>query len=45
MRDSESWLVRENRNDAPLLFDGQGRAKASHGAVIKALAARRKARG
>lgn len=45
MRDSESWLVRENRNDAPLLFDGQGRAKSSHGAVIKALAARRRAQG
>jgi endo-1,4-beta-xylanase len=45
MRDSESWLVRENRNDAPLLFDGQGRAKAGHEAVIKALAARRKAQG
>ena len=27
LRDPDSWLVRENRADTPLLFDAQGRPK------------------
>ncbi|MBX3481765.1 MAG: endo-1,4-beta-xylanase [Caulobacter sp.] len=37
VRDSDSWLVQENRGDAPLLFDGAGRPKAALQAVEAAL--------
>lgn len=37
LRDSDSWLKRENGSDAPLLFDAQGRPKTAFGAVVKAL--------
>lgn len=39
VRDPESWLVRENRSDAPLLFDGEGQPKAAFRAVEAALRA------
>jgi len=37
LRDPDSWLVRENRADTPLLFDGQGRPKAAAAAWEQAL--------
>ncbi len=37
LRDSDSWLKRENGSDAPLLFDGAGTPKPAFGAVVKAL--------
>jgi endo-1,4-beta-xylanase len=37
IRDGDSWLARENRADAPLLFDDAGRAKASFSALAGAL--------
>jgi len=38
-RDPESWLVKENSADTPLLFDAQGRAKPALRAVEAALRA------
>jgi endo-1,4-beta-xylanase len=37
LRDRDSWLTRENRADAPTLFDDNGRPKATFGAVVQAL--------
>ncbi|NBB14682.1 1,4-beta-xylanase [Caulobacter sp. SLTY] len=37
VRDPDSWLVREDASDAPLLFDGQGRAKGTFRALEAAL--------
>lgn len=37
LRDTDSWLTRENNRDAPLLFDNAGRPKPAYGAVVKAL--------
>lgn len=37
LRDSDSWLKRENAADTPLLFDAQGRAKPAYGALVEAL--------
>ena len=37
VRDPDSWLARENGSDTPLLFDGQGRAKAAFRALEAAL--------
>jgi endo-1,4-beta-xylanase len=37
LRDSDSWLKRENGADSPLLFDAAGQAKPSFGAVVAAL--------
>jgi len=37
LRDSDSWLKRENASDAPLLFDAAGTPKAAFGEVVKAL--------
>jgi len=40
LRDSDSWLYRENKADRPLLFDAEGRPKAAFGAVVQALKSR-----
>lgn len=37
LRDSDSWLRRENKADAPLLFDDAGRPKPAFTAVVDAL--------
>jgi endo-1,4-beta-xylanase len=37
VRDPESWLVKEDRSDTPLLFDAAGRAKPALRAVEAAL--------
>lgn len=39
VRDPDSWLVKENGSDTPLLFDGAGRPKAALRAVEAALRA------
>lgn len=36
-RDRDSWLVREGRDDQPLLFDDAGRPKAMAAALVEAL--------
>jgi endo-1,4-beta-xylanase len=37
LRDADSWLIRENAADAPLLFDAAGRPKAAAAAWEQAL--------
>lgn len=37
LRDGDSWLKRENKADAPLLFDDAGQPKPAFGAVVDAL--------
>jgi endo-1,4-beta-xylanase len=37
VRDPDSWLVRENASDTPLLFDGQGRPKQTYRALEQVL--------
>ncbi|ATQ44887.1 1,4-beta-xylanase [Caulobacter mirabilis] len=37
LRDRDSWLTRQNAQDAPLLFDDRGQPKAAFAAVVDAL--------